>query len=68
MKIKLERMLKMTKKTIKNDDILKKTISECKINHSMYFALDNRHQFLKEVQDSVGKGAIYMDADSDDFD
>lgn len=52
-----------------NDNIkLKKTISECKTAPAMYVALDARHQFLKKMQDSVGKGAMYMDADDDHFD
>lgn len=54
--------------TIKENNQLKKTISECKTPSSMYVSLDERHQFLKGVQDSVGKGAIYMDADSEHFD
>ncbi len=57
-----------TEKTIKDNDKLKKTISECTTTSSFYIALDRRHQFLKEVQDSVGKGAMYMDANDDAFD
>lgn len=52
---------------IEENNKLKKTISQSKISSSMYNALDERHQFLKGVQDSVGKGAIYMDVDSDDI-
>jgi len=55
-------------KTIENNIELKKTISECKTMSSLYLALDERHQFLKEVQDSVGKGAMYMDVDDDAID
>ncbi len=53
---------------IKNNNKLKKSISESKIGSQMYSTLDERHQFLKEIQDSVGKGGMYMDADSDAFD
>ncbi len=57
-----------SKDIINDNNKLKKTISECKTSPGMYNALDERHQFLKEVQDSVGKGAMYMDADDDAFD
>ncbi len=57
-----------SKKYIDDNNKLKKTISECKTLSSMYISLDERHQFLKEVQDSVGKGAMYKDIDDDDFD
>ncbi len=57
-----------SKDIIKDNDKLKKTISECKTIPGMYIALDKRHQFLKEMQDSVGKGGSYMDEDSDAFD
>ncbi|KKN59029.1 hypothetical protein LCGC14_0545840 [marine sediment metagenome] len=57
-----------SKEFIKENNKLKKSISECKTLSSMYIALDERHQFLKSLQDSVGKGAMYMDADDDHFD
>ncbi len=57
-----------SEEVIKDNNKLKKNISECKTAPAMYTALDARHQFLKGVQDSVGKGAMYMDADSDAFD
>jgi len=57
-----------SKKLINDNKKLKRAISECKKMSSLYTALDERHQFLKEIQDSVGKGAMYMDADNDDFD
>ena len=54
---------------VMNNNIkLKKTISECKLTSELYSALNDRHEFLKEVQDSVGKGGMYMDADDDAFD
>ena len=56
-----------SKDIIEDNNKLKKTISQSKKSSEMYTTLDERHQFLKEVQDSVGKGAIYMDADSDDL-
>ncbi len=56
-----------TKNYIKDNNKLKENISECKTISALYSALDERHQFLKEIQDSVGKGAMYMDADSDEL-
>lgn len=55
-------------KTINDNIKLKKAISKSKLSHEMYAALNDRHEFLKEVQDSVGKGGMYMDADDDAFD
>lgn len=57
-----------SKKIIEDNEELKKAISEYKNMSSLYTALDERHQFLKEIQDSVGKGARYMDEDDDAFD
>ncbi len=59
---------KDSKKTIEENLKLKKTISECNRSFEIYTALNERHEFLKGVQDSVGKGAMYMDADDDRFD
>ena len=56
------------KEIIKDNKKLKKAISECKNMSSLYNSLDKRHQFLKEIQDSVGKGAMYKDEDDDAFD
>ncbi len=47
--------------------ILKKTISECRTSSTLYDSLNERHQFLKEIQDTFGKGGIYIDEDTDDF-
>ena len=55
------------KNYIDDNNKLKKIISQSRTMSSLYTALDERHQFLKEVQDSVGKGAMYMDADSDEL-
>ncbi|KKK70569.1 hypothetical protein LCGC14_2922680 [marine sediment metagenome] len=57
-----------SKNIISNNNEFKKTISECKTISSFYVALDERHQFLKEMQDTVGKGAMYKDIDDDAFD
>ncbi|KKM18941.1 hypothetical protein LCGC14_1660630 [marine sediment metagenome] len=57
-----------SEKVINDNNKLKKEISECKKMSSLYVALDKRHEFLKEVQDSVGKGAMYKDVDDDAFD
>ncbi len=53
---------------INENNKLKKAISKCKKMSSLYTALNERHEFLKEIQDSVGKGAMYRDVDDDDFD
>ena len=55
------------KDIIEKNGKLKKTISGCKTSSTLYDALNERHQFLKENQDSFGKGGIYIDEDSDDF-
>ncbi len=57
-----------SKNIISKDNKLKKNISECKTMSSLYSSLDKRHQSLKEVQDSVGKGAMYKDINDDAFD
>ncbi len=57
-----------SKKIIKDNKKLKQAISKCKIMSSLYTALNERHEFLKEIQNSVGKGAMYRDIDDDDFD
>lgn len=57
-----------TQKFIDENNKLKKSISKCKKLPEMYTALDERHQFLKFLQDSVGKGAMYKDVDDDAFD
>ena len=54
--------------TIEDNKKLKETISKCKKVSHLYNALDERHEFLKGIQDSVGKGAMYKDVDDDDFD
>ncbi len=56
-----------SKDIIKKNIKLKKTISECKTSSTLYDSLNERHQFLKENQDSFGKGGIYIDEDTDDF-
>ncbi len=56
-----------SKDIITKNKELKKTISECKTTSTLYDALNERHQHLKEIQDAFGKGGIYIDEDTDDF-
>lgn len=57
-----------SEKLIEKNNKLKEDIAKAKKNYLLYQALDVRHEFLKGVQDSAGKGAMYVDSDSDDFD
>ena len=52
---------------IKNNIKLKKTISKGKTINILYDSLNERHQYLKEIQDMFGKGGRYVDEDSEDF-
>lgn len=55
--------------TIINEDLfLKKAIANSKIKFQIYISLNKRHYFLKELQDTVGKGGKYGDADTESFD
>lgn len=53
---------------LKTDKKLKKKLAECKNRNLLYHLLDERHRFLKEIQDSSGKGGIYGDKDSGELD
>jgi len=63
-------VIKMKKKKIvtlnKNDKFMEK-IAVARTKDQKYFALNNRHIFLKDLQDEVGKGSKYEDADTEDF-
>jgi len=52
----------------KKDELLKKLIAVSKTNEQLYYALDKRHQFLKVLQDRVGKGGAYQDDSTEDMD
>lgn len=41
---------------------------KCKTKKEAYEALDERHCFLKVIQDRVGKGGSYQDSNADEFD
>jgi len=56
------------KDIIKENNLLKKLISLSSSNQTMYSALDRRHQFLKVLQDKVGKGGAYQDDSSESMD
>lgn len=54
----------------KNTKIKQHNFYMTKLKHSKsrqetYFYLDKRHQLIKLLQDTVGKGAIYKDADDE---
>ena len=45
---------------------LRMKIASAKSRSIMYESLNERHEFLKDLQDSVGKGSIYGDLDNED--
>ncbi len=55
-------------KIIRKNELLKKLISVSKTNEQLYNSLDKRHQFLKVLQDKVGKGGAYQDDSTEDMD
>jgi hypothetical protein len=62
--------LRMTnsKKIMEKNIEIREKIADAKERFTLYNALDRRHQFLKNIQDEVGKGGIYGEADDEDFD
>ncbi len=50
------------------DFTLRKKIAISKTKSDLYVSLNNRHTFLKELQDVVGKGGRYADIDTEGFD
>ena len=46
----------------------KQAIASATTRTEMYDALNDRHEFLKILQDTVGKGGVWEDAYADDFD
>ena len=52
---------------IKQNKLLKLKIAHSK-GEDEYEALNDRHQFLKKLQDAVGKGGVFSDGTEDDFD
>ena len=53
---------------MKENAALKDKIAKAKSKDEMYDALNERHLFLKRLQDEVGKGGVYDDGTQDDFD
>jgi len=47
--------------------LLIKGIAMSRKRTDLYNSINKRHEFLKEVQDSVGKGGSYQYENSDDF-
>ena len=43
-------------------------IEETKTRSELYMALNNYEEFLRELQDTSGKGSAWEDTDYDDFD
>ncbi len=52
---------------IQKNDLYKKTISKAKDENQLYKFLNLRHQFLKVLQDKVGKGGAYQDENAEDM-
>ncbi len=50
------------------DQLLRRKIAMSKIKYQIYINLNLRHYFLKELQDTCGKGGRYMDVDTESFD
>lgn len=46
---------------------LRNTIQNAKTPREKYEALNERHLFLKKIQDMAGKGGIYSDGTEEDF-
>jgi hypothetical protein len=56
-----------SKKLISKNIELKKKIADSKNRTEFYNALDERHQFLKHLQDLVGKGGSYIEQNEGTF-
>ena len=59
--------LENTKEIKKRNYAFMKYISISKGKTKLYFALNERHEFLKEIQDKCGKGGLYHYADTEAF-
>ena len=53
---------------IATNKLLKLKIAHAKDKEEEYELLNERHQFLKKLQDQVGKGGVFSDGTEDDFD
>ena len=62
------RMTDENRRTTKNMKIKINTeIAQAKNQTKLYQALIKKHEFLKEIQDRSGKGAMYVDEDEEGF-
>ncbi len=51
----------------KKNMVLRKNIAISKSKSKLFFNLMKRHEFLREIQDSSGKGGVYVDEDDEAF-
>lgn len=49
----------------KKNSLLKEKISKARSRSELYFYLNQRHEFLKIIQDKAGKGGAYHNLDED---
>ncbi len=52
---------------IKDNDEIKTKIANCKTQSELYNLLNKRHELLKHIQDSVGKGGVYSEAGDEGY-
>lgn len=55
-----------SKEWVEENKELKSQIANSKTKSHIYESLNDRHEFLKYIQDKVGKGSRYADEDSED--
>ena len=59
--------LKTSKEVEENNRLRRVNIAKSKTRDKLYLSLNARHEFLKWLQDSVGKGGIYQDGSESNF-
>ncbi len=59
--------LKDTEVVKKRNIFVRYQIAKSKTRDELYISLNARHEFLKGLQDSVGKGGIYQDGSESNF-
>ena len=52
---------------IGDNNKIKTKIAECKTQSKLYNLLNERHELLKHIQDSVGKGGVYSEAGEEGY-
>ena len=55
------------KTIIKKNELYREAIVKAKNNSQLYKALSLRHEFLKHLQDRVGKGGAYQDESAEEM-